>query len=146
MITDQLLRVSSSQTVTASAVSTDTIDLSQSRDIGEGEDLFMHFAVTEAVTASGAATVTFQIIGSATADLGTPTVLGASRVIGKADLPIGARVAVRINALIASRGFRYIGANYVVATGPLTAGKFTADIVTDIQDGQKFYASGFSVV
>lgn len=145
MITDQLLRVSNAQAVTSSAVSTDTIDLSQARDIGAGEDLYMHFAVNETVTASGSATVQFQVVGSTAADLSNPVILGASRVVGKADLAAGARVAVRFNAVVGSRGFRYVGANYVVATGPLTAGKFTADVVTDIQD-QKTYASGFSVV
>lgn len=145
MITDALLRVSSSQAVTSTAVSTDTIDLSIARDIGEGEELYMNFAVTEAVTASGSATVEFQVIGSAAANLGSPVVLGSSGAIGKASLPIGANVAVRINPQIASLGLRYLGANYVVSTGPLTAGKFIADVVVDIQDGRKFYASGFSV-
>lgn len=145
MITDKLLRVSDSQAVTATAVSTDTIDLSVARDMGQGNELTMVFSVTEAVTAAGAATVTFQVISSASANLSSPTVIGSSAVIGKAALPIGTQVAVKINPLIASLGQQYIGANYVVATGPLTAGKFTADVVTDIQDGRKFYASGFSV-
>ena len=39
MITDKLLRVSEDQALTTTAVSTDTIDLSVARDIGEGEDL-----------------------------------------------------------------------------------------------------------
>lgn len=145
MITDKLLRVSEDQAVTASAVSTDTIDLSQARDIGEGKDLYMHFDVTEAATAAGSATVTFQVIGSTAAALSSPVVLGSTGAIAIADLTLGKRIAVRINPNIASLGLRYMGANYVVATGPLTAGKFTADIVETIQDGLKFYASGFSV-
>lgn len=145
MITDKLLRVSTDQAVTTSAVSTDTIDLSVARDIGEGKKLIMNFAVTEAATASGSATVTFQVIGSASADLSSPVVLGSTGAIAKADLTLGANIAVDINTLIGSKGYRYIGANYVVATGPLTAGKFTADIVETVQDGRKFYASGFTV-
>jgi hypothetical protein len=145
MITDKNLRVSTEQAVTSTAVSTDTIDLSQARDIGEGKDLYMHFDVTEAVTASGAATVDFQVIGSTAANLGSAVVLGSSGPIGKADLTLAKRIAVRINPVIGSTGYRYLGANYVVATGPLTAGKFTADVVETIQDGLKFYASGFSV-
>ena len=145
MINDALLKVSSSQAVTASAVSTDVIDLSQARDIGEGEELFMHFNTEVAATAAGAATVEFQVIGSTAANLGSPVVLGSSGPIPKASLPIGARVAVKINPQIASLGLRYLGANYVVTTGPLTAGTFSAQIVNDIQDGGKSYASGFSV-
>lgn len=146
MITDKFLRVSDSQAVTSTAVSTDTIDLSVARDMGEGQDLFMNFAVTEAALAAGAATVEFQVIGSTAAALSSPVVLGSSGAIGKASLTLGANVAVRINPQVASLGLRYLGANYVVSTGPLTAGKFIADVVTDIQDGKKFYASGFSVV
>ena len=146
MYTDKLLRVSTDQAITVDAVSTDTIDLSVARDIGEGEELYMHFAVTEAFTAAGAATLTLQVIGSTAANLGSPVVLGSTGPIALADLALGKRHAVRINPSIASLGYRYLGANYDVATGPMTAGKITADVVNTIQDGQKFYASGFSVV
>ena len=146
MYTDKLLRVSTDQAITVDAVSTDTIDLSVARDIGEGEELYMHFAVTEAFTAAGAATLTFQVIGSTAANLGSPVVLGSTGPIALADLTLGKRHAVRINPSIASLGYRYLGANYDVATGPMLTGKVTADVVNTIQDGQKFYASGFSVV
>lgn len=146
MITDALLRVSADQAVTATAVSTNTVDLSVARDIGEGNDLYMNFAVTEAALAAGAATVEFQVIASAAAALTSPTVIGSSGAIAKTSLTLGANVSVRINPQIASLGLRYLGANYVVSTGPLTAGKFTADIVETIQDGRKSYASGFTVV
>jgi len=146
MITDKLLRVSTAQAVTTDAVSTDTIDLSVARDIGEGKDLYMHFIVDEAATsATGGSTVTFNVVGSTAADLSSPVVLGSSGAIVKTDLAIGKRIAVRINPQIASLGLRYIGAQYDVSA-TLTAGKFTADIVETVQDGQKFYASGFSVV
>jgi hypothetical protein len=145
MITDQFLKVSTAQTVTATAVSTDTIDLSLARDVGEGEDLYMVFTVDEAATASGSATVEFQVIGSAAAALSSPVVIGSSGAIAKASLTLGANIAVRINPQVASLGQRYLGANYVVSTGPLTAGKFTANVVHGIQDGRKSYASGFTV-
>ncbi len=146
MITDKLLRVSTDQAITVDAVSTDTIDLSVARDIGEGKDLYMHFTVTEAFTAAGAATLTLQVIGSTAANLGSPVVLGSTGPIALADLALGKRHAVRINPLIGSLGYQYMGAQYDVTTGPMTAGKITADIVESIQDGQKFYRSGFTVV
>ena len=39
MITDSLLRVSEDQAVTSTAYSTNTIDLSAARDVGEGTTL-----------------------------------------------------------------------------------------------------------
>lgn len=144
MITDKLLRVSAAQVVTASAVSTDVIDLSQARDIGEGEALYMHFSVdTVVASGTGGSTVEFQVIGSATNNLAAPVVLGSSGAIVKTALVAGARVAVRINPIIGSRGYRYIGANYVVSAA-LTTGAFTADIVVNIADN-KTYPSGFVV-
>jgi len=145
MITDKNLRVSTAQAVTASAVSTDTIDLLTARDMGEGEALYVHFSVDAAATSAGATTVDFQVIGSAAAALTSPVILGASGPIAKADLIIGKKIAVRINPQIGSLAYRYLGANYVVAVANLSAGAFTADVVMDIGDGLKYYASGFSV-
>jgi len=144
MITDKNLRVSTDQAVTTTAVSSDTIDLSVARDIGEGHDLLMNFAMTEAF--AGGTSTNFEVIIADNAALSSNVVVvGASGAIVTADLTLGKNVAVRINPLIGSLGKRYIGARYTVS-GTNTAGKVTADIVETIQDGKKFYASGFSVV
>jgi len=143
MITDKLLRVSTDQALTTTAVSTDTIDLSIARDIGEGEALYMNFAVTAALT--GGTSVKFEVISSAAANLGSPTVIGSSDAIVTADLVAGKNVAVRINPQIASTGQRYLGARYTIS-GTYSAGTVTADVVMNIQDGRSYYASGFTVV
>jgi hypothetical protein len=143
MITDKLLRVSEDQALTTTAVSTDTIDLSVARDIGEGQDLFMNFAVTTAL--AGGTSVKFEVITSAAANLGSPTVIGSTDAIVTASLVAGYNTAVRINPQIASLGQRYLGARYTIS-GTYTSGKVTADVVTDIQDGRKFYPSGVTVV
>jgi hypothetical protein len=144
MITDKNLRVSTDQAVTTTAVSSDTIDLSVARDIGEGHDLLMNFAMTEAF--AGGTSTNFEVIIADNAALSSNVVVvGASGAIVTADLTLGKNVAVRINPLIGSLGKRYIGARYTVS-GTNSAGKVTADIVETIQDGKKFYASGFSVV
>ena len=144
MITDKLLRVSTDQAVTTTAVSTDTVDLSVARDIGEGQDLFMNFAVTEAF--AGGTSTNFEVIIADNAALSSNVVvIGASGAIATADLTLGKNVAVRLNPQIASLGKRYLGARYTVS-GTNSAGKVTADIVMDVQDGKKFYASGFAVV
>jgi hypothetical protein len=144
MITDKNLRVSTDQAVTTTAVSSDTIDLSVARDIGEGHNLLMNFAMTEAF--AGGTSTNFEVIIADNAALSSNVVVvGASGAIATAGLTLGTNVAVRINPLIGSLGKRYIGARYTVS-GTNTAGKVTADIVETIQDGKKFYASGFSVV
>ena len=143
MITDKLLRVSEDQAVTTTAVSTDTIDLGVARDIGEGKELFMNFAVTTAF--AGGTSVKFEVISSATANLATPTVIGSSDAIITANLGAGKNVAVGINPQIASNGQQYLGARYTVV-GTMTAGKVIADVVETVQDGKKYYASGFTVV
>ena len=143
MITDKLLRVSTDQALTTTAVSTDTIDLSIARDMGEGQELFMNFAVTAALT--GGTSVKFEVIQSASADLSTPTVIGSTDAVVSASLVAGYNTAVRINQQIGSKGQRYIGARYTIS-GTYSAGTVTADVVATIQDGKKFYASGFTVV
>lgn len=143
MITDKNLRVSTDQAVTTTAVSSDTIDLSVARDIGEGKDLYMNFAVTEAF--AGGTSTNFEVIIADNAALSSNVVVvGASGATVTADLTLGKNIAVRINPQIGSLGKRYIGARYTVS-GTNTAGKVVADIVEAIQDGKKFYASGFSV-
>jgi hypothetical protein len=154
MITDNFLRLSGSltagsatgQAVTATANSTNVVDLSLARDVGEGEDLYVQFTVGTAFTAGGSATLTPTIVVSAADSLTTPTTIATAGTIAVATLVAGYSFAVRLNPLIASLGLRYLGAIYTVATGPMTAGTITADIVTDIQDGKKFYASGFTVL
>ena len=142
MITDSLLRVSEDQALTTTAVSTNTIDLSVARDVGEGTSLYMNFAVTEAL--ANGTSVKFEVISSAAANLGTPTVIGSTDAILTAALTLGKNVVVRINPDIAGKGQRYLGARYTIA-GTFNAGKVTADVVETIGDGRKFYASGFTV-
>ena len=142
MITDSLLRVSEDQAVTSTAYSTNTIDLSAARDVGEGTTLYMNFALTEAF--ANGTNITFEVVTSANANLSSHDVVGSSTTIATAALTLGKNIVVAINPQIASKGKRYLGARYVV-TGTMNAGKVTADIVETIGDGQKFYASGFTV-
>lgn len=150
MILDGLLQLSSAQAVTATAVSTNTIDLGVNRDIGVGEDLYAVFGVDAAATAAGAATVTFQIISSASAALTSPTVLTSSDAIPKTDLTVGRRpISLCLNAaalLAQEKGQRYLGVQYVVGTGPLTAGSFTCYLTNADGTPSKNYPSGFNVV
>ena len=142
MITDKLLRVSEDQAVTSSAYSTNTIDLGTARDVGEGTALYMNFALTEAF--ANGTSITFEVVTSANANLSSHDVIGSSATIATAALTLGKNIVVRINPDIAGKGKRYLGARYVVV-GTMNAGKVTADVVETIGDGQKYYASGFTV-
>jgi hypothetical protein len=144
MITDINLRVSTAQALTTTAVSTDKVDLTQARDIGEGENLYMNFAVPTALT--GGTSVNFEAVVADDAALTTNvTVVGASGAIAAASLVAGYNTAVHLQPQIASLGRRYFGARYTIV-GTFGAGTVTTDVVHDIQDGKKFYASGFTVV
>ena len=152
MITDSILRLSENQgAITADAVSTNTIDLSIAREIGEGKDIYMIFTVT--TTGTGTGTIVFSAIvdtdpglaTSVTTLVSSAAYVGTALVAGTSTDQKGTQIVLRLPPVIASLGKRYLGANYDV-TGTVGAVKITCDIVTDVQDGKKFYASGFSVV
>lgn len=122
------------QAVTSSAASTDVIDLGSARSIAvAGKPLDIMVTVTEAATASGAATVTFALEESS--DNSTYTALISTAAIGKATLALGYQLSLRIPA---SQTKRYLRVYYTVATGPLTAGKFSAGLVEGIQANTQY--------
>lgn len=153
MITDAFLQLSSAQAVTASAVSANAIDLGVARDVGPGEDMYVVINVDTTVTAAGAATVNFQVISGSGTSGGVInagiTVLAQTDALAKTELTAGRRPIIiqvpRSQLLAQPVGQRYLGLQYTVGTGPLTAGAFTASIVHDAQDIGKFYASGYTV-
>lgn len=151
MITDRLLVVSGSNTpgsaisgqaITGDAVSTDTIDLGTARDIGEGQQLYMVFTVV--TTFDNLTSLDLEVISSANANLSSHTVLAETNVL-LAGLTAGKQYVVAIPPQIASLGQRYLGARYDVNGTNPSAGSILAEVVMNIQDGRKFYASGFSV-
>ncbi|HNB43400.1 MAG TPA: hypothetical protein PLL72_04305 [Burkholderiaceae bacterium] len=128
MIIDKFLQVSSAQAVTASAASTDVIDFVQaSPDIGMDCLSMMVITTRSAVTAAGAATVTFSVQDSA--DNSTFTDVAVTAAIGKATLVAGYQIVIPMPTKLR----RYCRVYYTVGTGPLTAGSFSAQIVTGIQ-------------
>ena len=160
MITDNLLMLSGTTSSTTGV--TTGQDLSQvaaaynsenivdtgnatniARDMGEGEPLYIVFTVTEAFVGVGA-TVAINCVVSAATALTTPTTVGSIAATAVGSLTLGTQFVVRINPLVASLGLRYLGVIYSIATATTTAGTMTAHVVTDFQDGKKFYASGFT--
>jgi len=136
---DNNLVLSDAQAVTATAASTKSIDFATAtRNVGAGHELDLVIVVGTAATAAGAATVTFALQDST--DNTTFNDVIVSPAIGKATLVAGYE-ALRIT--LPRTLNRYIQVNYTVATGPLTAGTFTAYITDDRQDNVA-RPSGFS--
>jgi hypothetical protein len=145
MILDSTNLFSNQQAVTASANSANVIDLSAARDLGAGYDTNFFIAVTQDVAAAGAATVQFALVAADSADLATnPIVLMQSDAIGKAALTAGTQVLRTAVPASRTAGKRYLGVTYAVATGPLTAGKFTAGLCFDLQ-ANAAYPEGLNV-
>jgi len=135
------------QTVTgASAVlSSNTVDLGQNRDIGQGNDLLK--ARVEVVTAfAGLTALTVEAVQADDAALSSNvTVIGSSGAIPVASLTAGARFSIELNPRIGSVGQRYLGLRYT-PTGTGTAGAIFGDFGAEYQGGQKTYPGGFSVL
>lgn len=131
MYIDRNLQVSNEQAVTASAASTDVIDFGQANpDTGATDHLSMVITVDETALAAGAATVTFAVQDSA--DNSAWADVSVTTAIGKATLVAGYQHVIPMP----TRHRRYVRVNYTVATGPLTAGKFSAQVVSGIQQHQ----------
>lgn len=146
MIVDAQLQFSSAQAVTAAANSTNSIDLSEVRNIGEGKPLYITTAVTTALTDGGSNAGTQVILyGGATA--GSTTALQDLYVIPQAAAvgsgPFFAQIYPAFTAALPA-DFEFIMLNYAPVTANLTGGAFTSYIVTDIQ-GFIAYKRGYTV-
>lgn len=144
--------VTTGQNVTVTAISTNVLDLRQSNipllaDEGiSGPEMWFCIDVDTAITAAGAATVTFSLESDSTADLATSaTVHWTTAAIGKATLIAGFNV-VRIQLPSAATYERFLGVRYTVATGPLTQspGGFVAYLTPSIPRIIN-YAAGFTI-
>lgn len=141
MIFDRTLKLSDQQAITATAVSTNVYDQGQSgtvykaaaalsQDLGKGKKLPFLMQVTQDFTAAGAATLQFQIQTSVDAAFTSPVILYTSEAIPKASLVAGYQAPLDV---MIRRTLRFIRVNYIVATGPMTAGAVTAGFVAAVQ-------------
>lgn len=145
MILDAQNQIAASQALTATAVSNNTIDLSVARDIGEGENLKILVVCEVTTVSAGSTTLDIQVITSAAANLGTPTVLGEIDGIPKASLVAGYQFVLEIPRRQLSLGQRYLGLNFVVNTANFSAGTFSAYLLKDVGDHGKFYPKTYVV-
>ena len=153
MITDAFLRLengdSGSSAITATRVTENVVDLLQAREIGEGSDLFLVYTVT--VDGTGAGTATFQVYIADNAAMSTnaEVIASSSAYVGttldnSTTTPNGTVIVVPIPPRVANLGRRYLSGRIEVS-GTVGAAKVICDIVHNIQDGRKYYPSGFTV-
>lgn len=135
-ILDNELTFSNAQAVTATAASTNVVDLGVDRDIGVGEPVF--FAVQVGATFTGLTTLTVALQTSA--DNSTWTTLYQSAAIPVASLTEGAQP---VRVVVPSSTKRYLRVNYTVA-GTGTAGNVTASLLLG-PDGYRAYPGGSPV-
>jgi hypothetical protein len=134
MITDKQLLFDDGAAITATAASTNVIDLSTFRDVATGRELHLLCQVGTAFTAAGAATLQVQIQGSV--DNSTYTTMSETVAIAKTALTAGARLFdIGLPRPAPGQSLpRYLRLNYIVATGPMTAGTVTSTLLLDRQD------------
>lgn len=131
MYVDKELEFSLDQVVTVSAASTNIVDRGAAGEImGAGAAKFIAVTFSEGATASGAATVSIDMQTDDNEAFASPTTVSTSGAIGKAVLVAGKQYFIPF-PLGATE--RYLRLYYTVATGPLTAGKITAQVVDQPQ-------------
>lgn len=151
MILDQQLQLDPAATaVTVTAASTNVIDLTNARDLAIGdafESPEIVVTVTTTFTAAGAGTLRIQFQGSV--DNVTFTTYAQTDDIPKANLTAGTVIKLRLSPMPphAAGLPRYLRVNYIVTTGPFTAGKLQCDLVPVAQQNNNppTYAPGIAV-
>lgn len=150
-------KVSTLQAVTATAVSTDAIDLRVARDMGMGENLVANVALASNATTDGNATVSVDVIVADNIALTTNvTVLASSRSYTYVELrqaagvgaPAGLPIAIAVPPIMQGVGRRYLGVRYnvTVGTGTLTGSTWNAYFAPSTRgEARKFYTSGYTV-
>lgn len=148
MLIDKQLEFSYQQAITATAASTNYIDLASIRNIGVGERLYLVFHVATAFTDSGSdSTVTPSLQTddnssfSSAATARTYDVFAALTAINTYKYY---DLETRDGMLQAGPYERYAQIMYTVANGNLTTGSISAFIVHDIA-AWKAFADGYTI-
>ena len=150
MYVDKQAEFSDSQAVTATAISTNVMDLISNssglnalRDIGTGQDVYLVVMTTVAATdVSSDATLAVTLESDSTADLATSaTVHFSTGALAFATFSPAGSVLAAVK-LPKDAYERYLGVRYTVAAGPLTAGNFDAFLTTDV-DAFRAYARNY---
>lgn len=131
MIFDETTLLSDQQAITASAASTNVIDLAPiatgtTRDIGKGKPIPLLVQVTEDFTADGAGTLTVALQVDSVENFASPKTVWTTAALALADLVAGKVIVPEY--IPRGTDERYMRLYYTVATGPMTAGKIVAGV------------------
>lgn len=149
MITDAQLLLSDAQALSATAVSTNTVDLGNvtpKNEIGAGEPMCVLIGVDVAAdTADGNETYQFTLVQSANADLSSPDVLYATDTtfISRTVLVAGYTLVLPIPAKMITK--RYIGVRYVLGGTTPTITVTAMYVPFNFVDTYKAYAKGYTI-
>jgi hypothetical protein len=137
MILDSLLELSDAQAVTATAISSNVVDLGPvtdnvTRDIGTGADFYLVLSVDTAFATSTSAVLTAALVSDSTVNLATSPTTHATPIaaLATASLAAGAQFVVKLPP---GSYEQYVGIQYTVGVGSFTAGKINAFLTTDAQ-------------
>lgn len=138
MIMDKELEFSNKQAVTASAVSTNVINLGPrpagGTSFGSSTEVPLAFSVDTTFTAAGAATLSIEVRSSDNENMSSPIVHQKTDAIPVASLTAGADLSNYLGDLrIPKLARQYVALYYTVATGPFTAGAISARGATALQ-------------
>lgn len=138
MILDKQTELSNAQAITASAVSTNQLDLGPNQYAGNSWGahppiLPLVFTIDADFAAAGAATLQIQLRSSNSPDMSNPKLHVMTPAIPVASLKKGAKMADLGGALSVPIGvLRYLDVSYIVGTGPFTAGNISCRAASDI--------------
>lgn len=140
MYVDKQAEFSDAQAVTATAISTNVMDLISNssgknvlRDIGAGQDVYLVVITQTAATDTGSdATLTITLESDDNVGLSSPTVHFTSPALAFATFSPANSVLVAVKLPVAQNYERYLGVRYTVANGPLLTGNFDAFLTTDV--------------
>lgn len=132
MILDNQTLLSNQQAITASAASTNIIDLGPIntgivRDIGKGHPIPILVQVTEDFAAAGAGTLTVAIQTDDNSAFSSAKTVYTTAALALADLKAGRQIT--LDYIPRGTNERFMRLNYTVGTGPMTAGKVHAGIL-----------------
>jgi hypothetical protein len=142
MIFDAHNQFSDAQAVTATAASTNLLDLGAVRNLGAGENLYVAVVCDVAMTDSGSdSTLTVTVETDDNASFSSAT---TAQTVGTfaALSAIGTSLIARLSPTAINE--RYMRLKYTTANGDLSTGSFTAFLVKDVQNYTS-YADGLTI-